>query len=49
MKHSIESRHRIIIERNVTGISNGFSNNTMNRRIAESLITMQKISTLNNK
>ena len=42
LKHSVESRHRIIIERNVTGISNGFRNNTIKRRTAKSLITKKR-------
>ena len=49
LKHSVEYRHRVIIERSVTYISNGFRNNTVNSRIAESLISKQKTSPLNNK
>lgn len=49
LKHSIESRLRIIIETNGTSISNSFRNNIMKRRIAEYLISKQEQSTLNRR
>ena len=47
LKHVIESGHRHITGENFKIINNGFRNNTLKRRIAESLLIKEKKPTLN--
>ena len=47
LKHAIESGHRHITEENFKIINNGFRNNTLKRRIADSLLIKEKKPTLN--
>ena len=47
LKHAIESGHRRITGENLKIINNSFRNNTLNRRIAESLLIEEKKPTLN--
>ena len=47
LKHAIKSGHRHITGENFKIINNGLSNNTLKRRIAESLLIKEKKPTLN--
>ena len=47
LKHAIESGHRHITEENFKIINNGFRNNTLKRRIADSSLIKEKKPTLN--
>ena len=47
LKHAIESGHRHITGEHFKIINNGFRNNTLKKRIAESLLIKEKTPTLN--
>ena len=49
LKHAIEANHRHVTGENFKILNNGFRNNTLKRRIAESLLIRENKPTLNKK